>query len=93
MTGLAVEALLAVLLLLTIIYCVRLDQRLGQLRKGNDGMVAAARELSETISQAEAAVQGLRQLAQDAGRDLQAQIDRAQTLANTLSRNTSRKGY
>lgn len=90
--GLIVEGLLAFLLVLTIIYCWRLDQRLSNLRKGNDGMIAAARELAETIAQAEQAVQGLRKSANEAGKELQSRIDEARSISRTLQNNT-RRGY
>ena len=84
--GLFVEIGLAVLLLLTIVYCWRLDQRLNQLRKGKDGMIEAARELAETIAQAEMAVQGLRKSATETGKELQSRIDEARSLSNSLQR-------
>ncbi|MAT34788.1 MAG: hypothetical protein CMK06_06555 [Ponticaulis sp.] len=90
--GLIVEIGLAVLLLLAIIYCWRLDQRLTRLRKGNDGMIDAARELAETIAQAEAAIQGLRKTANETGRELQVRIDEARSLSNNLPRG-GRRGY
>lgn len=90
--GLIVEGILAALLLITIVYCWRLDQKLTNLRKGNDGMIAAARELSETISQAEIAVQGLRQSASETGRELQSRIEEARSVARTLN-NNNRRGY
>ncbi len=90
--GLIIEGVLAVLLVITVLYCWRLDQRLSNLRKGNDGMIAAARELSETIAQAEQAVQGLRKSANETGRELQSRIDEARSLTRTMQQN-SRRGY
>ncbi|MFC6196783.1 DUF6468 domain-containing protein [Ponticaulis profundi] len=90
--GMIIEGVLAVLLLLTVIYCWRLDQRLNALRKGNDGMIAAAKELAETIHQAEIAIQGLRQSATDTGRELQSRIDEARSVSNNLPRG-GRRGY
>lgn len=90
--GLIVEGLLAFLLVLTIVYCWRLDQRLSNLRKGNDGMIAAARELAETIAQAEQAVQGLRKSANETGKELQSRIDEARSISRTMH-NNSRRGY
>ncbi|MAK60509.1 MAG: hypothetical protein CMK09_05995 [Ponticaulis sp.] len=90
--GLMVEIGLALLLVLAIVYCWRLDQRLNSLRKGNDGMIEAARELAETIAQAEAAVQGLRQTAAETGRELQSKIDEARSISNSLPRG-GRRGY
>lgn len=90
--GFLIEILLVVLLLLTIAYCWRLDQRLSRLRKGNDGMIEAAKELAETIAQAEMAVQGLRKTAAETGRELQARIDEARAISNNLPRG-GRRGY
>lgn len=90
--GLIIEGVLAVLLVLTVIYCWRLDQRLSSLRKGNDGMIAAARELSETISQAEAAIQGLRMSATETGKELQSRIDEARSVSRAMNSN-NRRGY
>lgn len=90
--GFMIEIILAVLLVLTIAYCWRLDQRLNTLRKGNDGMIDAARELAETIAQAETAVQGLRKTAAETGRELQTRIDEARNISNNLPRG-GRRGY
>ena len=90
--GFMIEIILAVLLILTIAYCWRLDQRLNTLRKGNDGMIDAARELAETIAQAETAVQGLRKTATETGRELQTRIDEARNISNNLPRG-GRRGY
>ena len=90
--GFAVEGTLAVLLILAIIYCWRLDQRLTALRKGNDGMIAAARELSETIAQAELTIKQMRGSADEVGRDLQRRINEAKSTARTLT-NAGRRSY
>ena len=90
--GLIIEGVLAGLLLLTVIYCWRLDQRLNALRKGNDGMIDAARELAETIHQAELAIQGLRKTANETGRELQSRIDEARSVSGNLPRG-GRRGY
>jgi len=81
---LALEGLLVALLIACLFYTWRLDRRLDALRKGQDGLRAAAAELSETVTQADAAVRGLRAAANDAGRDLQARIDEAKALAEKL---------
>lgn len=90
--GLIIESVLAFLLLLTIVYCWRLDQRLSSLRKGNDGMIAAARELAETIAQAEIAIRGLRKTADETGRELQSRIDEARSISRNIQSQT-RRGY
>lgn len=80
----ALEGLLALLLVACLLYCWRLDRRLAALRDGQDGVREAAGELLQAVAQAENAVRTLRATAQDAGRDLQARIDQARTLSDRL---------
>lgn len=80
----ALEGLLALLLAACLLYCWRLDRKLAALRTGQDGVREAAGELLQAVAQAENAVRTLRATAQDAGRDLQARIDQARTLADRL---------
>lgn len=75
-----VEGLLIVLLGACLFYCWRLERKLTQLRKGEDGLREAARELSESVTQAQAAILSLRSTAHEAGRDLQSRIDLARGL-------------
>ena len=60
--SLVMDFLLAILLVVAIVYFWRLDARLKALRSGKDGMLDAARELAQTVAQAEAAIGGLRSL-------------------------------
>ena len=90
--GLAIEIGLAVLLLIAIFYCWRLDRRLTALRKGNDGMIQASKELAETIVQAEAAIDGMRRSSEVAGRELQRKIDEARRLSGPSGRARSHVG-
>jgi len=80
----ALEGLLAVLLIACLVYCWRLDRRLSALRNGQDGVREAAGDLLQAVAQAETAVRTLRATAQDAGRDLQARIDAARMLSDRL---------
>lgn len=75
-----VEGVLIALLAACLFYCWRLDRKLAQLRKGEDGLREAARELSESVTQAQAAIGSLRATAYEAGRDLQTRIDIARGL-------------
>ncbi len=74
---LAFEGFLAVLLVIAILYCIRLDGRLKALRTGNMRMLEAARELQNSVLHAENAVSALRRSADAAGRELQAKIEEA----------------
>lgn len=81
---LVLEGLLAVMLGACLFYFWRLDRKLAALRSGQDGIRAAAAELVNATTQAEAAVRALRATAQDAGRDLQARINDARATADRL---------
>lgn len=82
--SLVLEITLAGLLAACLFYCWRLDRKLTALRSGGDGIRAAARELNQAVAQAEAAIRQLRGASEEAGRDLQARIDAANTLAERL---------
>lgn len=79
---LAFEGFLAVLLIIAILYCIRLDGKLRALRTGNNRMLEAAKELQNSVIHAENAVTALRRSADAAGRELQAKIDEARAMAN-----------
>lgn len=80
---LAFEGFLAVLLLIAILYCIRLDGKLKALRTGNSRMLEAARELQNSVLHAENAVTALRRSADAAGKELQAKIEEARLMAAT----------
>ena len=80
------EILLAVLLLVTVFYCWRLDKRLNALRTGQDGMRNAVTELIKATTHAEACIAGLRQNATQSGSELDARIKSAQKVAADLQR-------
>ncbi len=78
---LAFEGFLALLLIIAIAYCIRLDGRLKALRTGNSRMLEAARELQSSVVHAENAVTAMRRSADAAGRELQTKIDEARAMA------------
>jgi Domain of unknown function (DUF6468) len=80
------EIVLVLLLAACLFYCWRLEQRLAKLRNGQDGVRATVVELMQATAQAEAAVRQLRGAAQEAGQDLQEQIEDARKLTERLSR-------
>ncbi len=82
--ALALESGLALLLLAVLFFCWRLDRKLAALRAGQDGVREAAVELREASAHAELAVRNLRAAAQETGRDLQARIEEARRLSDTL---------
>ncbi|MEQ1618260.1 MAG: DUF6468 domain-containing protein [Terricaulis sp.] len=82
--AIALEIVLACMLGACLFSFWRLDRKLAALRSGQDGVRAAAAELVQATTQAEAAVRVLRASAQDAGRDLQARINDARATADRL---------
>lgn len=81
---LVLEGVLAIMLAACVFFFWRLDRKLAALRSGQDGVLAAAAELTLAVAQAESAVRTLRATAQDAGRDLQARINDARATADRL---------
>jgi hypothetical protein len=82
--AIALEIVLVLLLAACLFFFWRLDRKLAALRTGQDGVLAAAAELAQATSQAEAAVRALRATAQESGRDLQARINDARATADRL---------
>ena len=82
--AMALEGLLAVLLVCCLFFFWRLDRKLAALRSGQDGVRAAAAELVQATANAESAVRTMRLTAQEAGRDLQARINDARATADRL---------
>lgn len=81
MYSIALEGFLALLLLIAIAYCMRLDGKLKALRNGNNRMLEAAKELQASALHAQNAVTALRRSADAAGRELQLKIDEAKAVA------------
>jgi Domain of unknown function (DUF6468) len=79
--SMTLDGLLATLLLIAIIYCIRLDAKLKALRTGNTRMVEAARELQQSVVHADNAVMAMRRSAEAVGRELQTKIDEARAMA------------
>lgn len=88
-TGLMIDLVLMVLLAVAIGFCWRLDRRLNALKTGQDGFQAAARELVESVTQAEQAIRLLGRSRDEVGKELQDKIDEARLLAGTLGSRVS----
>lgn len=88
--ALVLEGALAVMLGACLFYFWRLDRKLNALRTGQDGIRAAAAELVQATTQAEAAIRTLKLTAADAGRDLQARINDAKATADRLGLGSGR---
>lgn len=79
--SIVLEGFLALLLLIAIGYCMRLDGKLKALRNGNTRMLEAAKELQNSVLHAQNAVTALRRSADAAGKELQTKIDEAKAVA------------
>lgn len=75
---------LAIALLLVAILCLRLDAKLSALRKGKDGVAAAAGQLSQAVARADAAIKELRAHSEAATTSLQQRIDEAKAISDGL---------
>ena len=79
--SIVLEGFLALLLVIAIAYCMRLDGKLKALRNGNARMLEAAKELQNSVIHAHNAVTALRRSADAAGKELQMKIDEAKAVA------------
>ena len=83
--GLAVEIIVALLLVAAIIWAFVLDRRLRDLKQGRDGMRQTVVDMAAAANRAEAAVAALRQSAQTAAVELAARQAQAKAAADELS--------
>lgn len=82
--GLLLDGLIAVLLIATIAYAAILNRQLSALRNNRIELERASRNFAEAAINADANFKMLRGTANQTGRQLQAQIDRASKLADEL---------
>ncbi|WP_434058515.1 DUF6468 domain-containing protein [Coralliovum pocilloporae] len=82
--GLIIESLVAVLLILTIVYCIVLNSRLKRLRADEEAMRATIGELITATEIAERAILGLKSTANDCDQTLSTRLEEASTLCVTL---------
>jgi hypothetical protein len=83
--GLIIESLVAVLLVVTIGYCVILNSRLKRLRADEESLRATISELITASEIAERAILGLKATAGEADRTLGERLVAAERLSSTLS--------
>ena len=88
--GLVIECLVAILLLLTIGYCVLLNRRLARLRADEGSFKATIAEIVSATASAERAIAGLKMTVRDCdntlGERLRASDAVSESLADELSR-------
>lgn len=83
--GLIIESLVAVLLMLTIGYCVLLNKRLKRLRADEHSLKAMISELITATEIAERAIGGLKATVRDCDANLGGQLARAEELSDRLA--------
>ena len=84
--GLAIESLVAVLLVLTIGYCMLLNHRLKRLRADEHSLKAVIAELITATEIAERAIGGLKHAVRDVNENLDSQLTAATNMSEHLRR-------
>jgi chromosome segregation ATPase len=84
--GLVIEGLVAVLLMLTIGYCMLLNKRLKRLKADEQSLKATIGELITATEIAERAIGGLKHTVRDVNENLGSQIATATDLSQQLSK-------
>lgn len=84
--GMAIEIVVAVLLVLTIAYCILLNQRLTRLRADEEILRATIAELITATEIAERAIMGLKATAGDCEKSLGARMKSAEGMSTDLDR-------
>lgn len=87
--GLLMEGLVAVLLLITIGFCLVLNRKIGLLRADEHMLRTTITELNKTTVRAETAIKGLRGIAAEANETLGEQMKDAELLARDLARGSA----
>ena len=87
--GLVIEGLVAVLLIVTIGYCILLNKRLQRLKADEQSLKATIAELITATEIAERAIGGLKHAVRDVNEDLGSQLSAATEMSRTLTRQLS----
>ena len=85
---LTIESLVAILLLLTILYCVRLNGQLKRLKADESSMRATIAELVTATATAERAIAGLKATVREADEGLGERLQAAERYCDEIRRNT-----
>jgi hypothetical protein len=83
--GLTIESLVAILLLLTILYCARLNKQIERLKADEKLMKASVTELVLATERAERAIAGLKLTANEAEGTLGARLREAEAYCKAMS--------
>ncbi|MFA6266489.1 MAG: DUF6468 domain-containing protein [Pseudolabrys sp.] len=87
--GFLVESMVSVLLLLTILYCVRLNKQIRLLKADEQSLRATIGELITATEIAERAIGGLKQTMREGEQTLGARIQRTEAMSAELERQLS----
>ncbi len=85
MTGVILDTIIAGLLFVTVVYCVRLSKKITLLHQGKEELNQFINEFNHAIVRAEDNIKQLRQLGGDTNEKLQEHVKNARFLANDLS--------
>jgi len=91
--GMTIEALVAVLLLVTIGYCMLLNRRLTRLKADEHSLKAVIAELITATEIAERAIGGLKLAVRDVNENLGAQLDQASQMSDHLKKQLAESDY
>jgi hypothetical protein len=83
--GLTIESLVAILLLLTILYCAKLNKQIERLKADEKLMKASVVELVMATERAERAIAGLKLTAREAEDTLGARLREAETYCKAMA--------
>ncbi len=83
--ALALDRLIAVLLVATIVYCVILNRRLGELRGNRDEFLKLIESFGAATERAETSISLLREVGEEKGAALDDRVERARALCDDLA--------
>ena len=83
--GMILEAIVAILLMVTVGYCFVLDRRLQALRSGREELQKVVEDLNGSIARAQTTILDLKANAGDTARILEERVAKAQGLADELA--------
>jgi hypothetical protein len=84
--GLTIESMVSILLLLTILYCVRLNKQIRLLKADEQSLRATIAELVTATEIAERAIAGLKQTMRDGELVLSGRLQRSEKLSSEIER-------
>ncbi|MDF1732175.1 MAG: DUF6468 domain-containing protein [Minwuia sp.] len=82
--NLLLDVLLVVLLTATVIYCFRLNRRLGQLRNAQGDMAALVQSFDQSTERARSSIDELKSTAGAVGLELEARVAKARDMLDEL---------